>query len=224
MGYDSYGRRSAMTDSVGSHSYTYDDDDDLLTETTTYTGLPAKTLTYGYFPDGSRQNMAISGLAGSFGYSYDGAGRMTGLTNPYGENASWSYKNNDWLATAQNTAASASLGYDLAGRMTSLNNTSGAGGNSTFSTANFDGVGNRLNLTANIPAVPSYNGTTNYTYDYGQTGGPAANRSQLTQETSTRNGGYGKRLRLRYRRQPHRYARPRRSLQCRQSGHDARPQ
>lgn len=44
-----------------------------------------------------------------------------------------------------------------------------------------DGAGNRTSVTANLPAVSGYNGTTAYTYDA---------KDQLTQEQSTRNGGY----------------------------------
>ena len=54
----------------------------------------------------------------------------------------------------------------------------------------YDGAGNRTALTASVPGAPaSYSGTTGYQYDYNQTANPALNRSQLTQETSSR-GSY----------------------------------
>ena len=40
--YDSYGRRSRMSDSTGSQSYSYGNLDELLSVATTYTGLSAK--------------------------------------------------------------------------------------------------------------------------------------------------------------------------------------
>ena len=53
-------------------------------------------------------------------------------------------------------------------------------------TGGYDGVGNRLSVTASMPGAPaSYSGTTSYAYDYGQSANPALNRSQLTDETST---------------------------------------
>ena len=58
-------------------------------------------------------------------------------------------------------------------------------------TGGYDGVGNRLSVTASMPGAPaSYSGTTTYAYDYGQSANPMLNRSQLTGETSTLNGGY----------------------------------
>ena len=52
--------------------------DELLSQTTTYTGLAAQTITYAYHPDGSRQTMTTP--AGIFSYGYDAAGRATSLT------------------------------------------------------------------------------------------------------------------------------------------------
>src|SRR5204862_842002 len=75
FGYDGFGRRNSMTDSTGSHSYVYGDLDELKSMTTTYTGLPAQTVSYSYYPDGSRSQMDAPG--NSIAYSYDGAGRMT---------------------------------------------------------------------------------------------------------------------------------------------------
>jgi hypothetical protein len=49
----------------------------------------------------------------------------------------------------------------------------------------YDGASNRLSMTAAIPHHPAFDGTTNYQYD---------TKDQLTQETSTRAGGYTKYL------------------------------
>ena len=45
-------------------TFAYDDNDSPTGTTTTYTGLPAETIGYGYFPNGSRANMTTP--AGSF--------------------------------------------------------------------------------------------------------------------------------------------------------------
>src|SRR5207253_1053436 len=89
FGYDSFGRRSSMTDGTGSQSYSYGNLDELLSTTTTYTGLAAKTISYVYFPNGSRQTMTTP--AGTFSYLYDAAGRPSSLTNPFSEATSWAY-------------------------------------------------------------------------------------------------------------------------------------
>ncbi len=92
LSYDQYDRLSTITDGTGSQSTSYEDQDNPLSVTTTYTGLPAKAITYGYWPNGSRQSMGTP--AGSFSYTYDAIGQMTGLTNPYGESSTWGYQNN----------------------------------------------------------------------------------------------------------------------------------
>ncbi len=45
-------------------------------------------------------------------------------------------------------------------------------------------------MPVSVPGAPALSGTTSYQYDYGLTNNPAARRGQLTQETSTRAGGY----------------------------------
>jgi len=62
LAYDGFGRRASMTDATGSKTYSYDDNDTSLAETTTYTGLAAQTIGYSYFADGSRS--AVSTPAG----------------------------------------------------------------------------------------------------------------------------------------------------------------
>lgn len=90
--YDIYGRVTGMTDSTGSVTYTYDDNDLILTSTTTYTGMTAKTVTYTYYPDGSRETVRVSGLSGTPTsatvrnyYSYDATyqGRLVSTVVPW---------------------------------------------------------------------------------------------------------------------------------------------
>jgi YD repeat-containing protein len=97
--YDQDNRRTGMTDSSGSSSTTYDTLGDPLTVTTSYTGLLAQTLSYGYNADGSRATLSAPTLPGThtFSYSYDGAGRLTGVVNPNGLSASWAYSAADLL-------------------------------------------------------------------------------------------------------------------------------
>ncbi|HEY3039307.1 MAG TPA: RHS repeat-associated core domain-containing protein [Pyrinomonadaceae bacterium] len=180
FGYDSYGRRALMTDSAGSQSYSYGNLDELLSAGTTYTGLSAKTISYQYYPNGSRQTMMTP--AGTFGYSYDAAGRPSSMTNPFSETTSWSYQNNNWLST-QTLAndALATYTHNALGQVTELLNQIGSTTISDFSSITYDGVGNRASVSASIPGATSLNGVTGYSYD---------TKDQITQETSTRNGGF----------------------------------
>ncbi len=184
-GYDGYGRRVSMTDATGQVTYSYDDTDHLLSSATTYTGLPTKTIAFGYNPDGSRSSMTTPG--GNFSYSYDAAGRMTTLTNPFEAYVySFTYYNNNWLKSQQSSnVLIAAYTYNAAGEITDLNNhltnNTALSDFAVPSQSGYDGAGNRTGLTVSLPGVPSYAGSTSYAYD---------SRDELTQETSTRNGGY----------------------------------
>ena len=95
---------------------------------------------------------------------------------------SWTYKNNNWLDTQTlENGATATYSYNSLGQVTRLLNQISATTISDFSGIAYDGVGNRTSVTASIPGTPSLSGTTSYTYD---------SKNQLTQETSTRNGGF----------------------------------
>ena len=178
--YDGFGRRSGMTDSIGSHSYSYGNLDELLSATTTYTGLTAKTISYSYYLDGSRESMTTP--AGTFDYSYDSAGRPTSMINPFSETTSWSYQNNNWLQTQTlHNSVIATYTNNAIGQVTRLLNQIGSTTISDFSNITYDGIGNRTSVTASIPGATSLNGTTGYAYD---------SKNQLTQEASTRNGGF----------------------------------
>jgi len=192
--YDSYGRRQSMTDGTGGQTYAYDDDDALTQKNVTWTGFTAKTISYGFYPNGSRQSMNAGGR--SFAYSYDAVGRMSSLTNDNSETTRYSYQDNGWLAAKTlGNGVVTTYTRDGQGRLRDLVNKTSAGGVlSDFAVppqGGYDGVGNRLSVTATVNggAPASYSGTTSYAYDYGQTTNPQMNRSQLTQETSTRASG-----------------------------------
>ncbi|MFL6210548.1 MAG: RHS repeat-associated core domain-containing protein [Pyrinomonadaceae bacterium] len=182
FGYDGYGRRNAMTDATGSQSYTYGNRDEMLSHTTTYGGgMDAQTISYVYYPDGSRQTMTTP--AGNFAYAYDGAGRMTSLVNPYSETTSWTYFNNNWLHTQRlNNNVLTSYAYNAAGQLAGLSSMRFSALRSDFSQLIYDGAGNRTGLTASLPAAPSLERATTYQYDQ---------KDQLTQEeTAQENGGF----------------------------------
>ncbi len=180
FGYDSYGRRSSMTDATGSQSYTYGNLDELLSTATTYTGLAAKTISYSYYPNGSRQTMTTP--AGAFNYYFDAAGRPSSVINPFSETASWGYQDNDWLSTQTlANGATANYTYNPLGQVTRLLNQISGNTISDFSSIGYDGVGNKTSVTATVPGATSLSGVTGYSYD---------SKDQITQETSTRNGGF----------------------------------
>ncbi len=170
--YDDYGRLTQRSDAAGTESFTYDDLGSVLTSSTTYTGLAAKTLTYSYFADGSRDELDTPG--GTFEYDYDAAGRLVGLDGPAGS-AAWDYLDNNWLSeqTLPNgfvTRYTHNAWGLLEGLENEDDNTTTL---SEFDEVEYDGVGNLTSVTsAGIAA-----GVTDYTYD---------SKDQLTNETTTR--------------------------------------
>src|SRR5205814_2267396 len=105
------------------------------------------------------------------------------LTKPYNESFSWTYLDNGWLWTQRNSnAVVATCTYNALGQTTDLNNSKTNGTMLPHSGCLvYDGAGKRASLTANLPGVSSYSGQTTYQYDV---------KDQVTQEASTRTGGY----------------------------------
>jgi RHS repeat-associated protein len=191
LSYDGFDRVAGMSDATAGTStipgsvYTYDDNDFLLSSSVTYTGLPQRSISYTYWPDGTRASMVTP--AGTFSYDYDGVGRLNQLTNPFSETSTWGYRDNGWLQTqtlsngSYTTYTLNALGLTTDLKTLKSDNTTVLSEFSVPSTSGYDGVGNLLSLTASLPAATTYNGTNTYAYD---------TKNQLTSEVSTRNGGY----------------------------------
>ena len=184
--YDAWRRLQSVTDPLSTKTYHYDDATDaLLSATTQYSGLPAKTIGYSYTPNGQRAGMSTP--AGSFTYDYDDAGRLKSLTNPLGETTTWTYDPVRGLLQSQRSANGivASYVHDALGRVIDLTNTDASGSVlsrfTTPSVGGFDGTGNRLQVTATIPGASSISGVTQWQYDH---------RNRLTGEVSERAGGW----------------------------------
>ncbi len=177
--YDAYGRPFSTSDGTGVSTSSYDDNDTLTSVTTTYTGLPARTISYSYNPDGSRQTMNTP--AGLFSYSYDAIGRMIAVIAPSGNAGRWSYLPNGWLSgQVLGLSIGTEYRYNARGLLTRLTNNV-PGGTSDFTNLTYDGAGNLTSVAADISTAPAFSGQTSYTYD---------TKDQLRQEQSTRAGGY----------------------------------
>lgn len=182
--YDSYGRMTGQTDGAGSHAFTFDDLDKKTTDTVTYTGLSAATLTYGFYPDGSRSSLTLPDGT-YFSYLYDAVGNLSQLTNPSGQVWTWQYQNNNWLSQQNaNSQVITALSRNARGVITDMSNTRNDLAHTLLSDYQVT-YGSDLTvgtMTANIPAAPTnFSGTNSYTHD---------SKLQLTNETSTRAGGY----------------------------------
>lgn len=186
--YDVYGRLATHSDGTGAVAYSYDDFNKPTAVQTTYTGLPAQTISYTFYPNGSRQLMTTP--AGQFSYSYDSIGRLSGEINPFAESFSWTYLDNNWLWTQQTPGVTTTFTYNARGLLTDMANrvpstnallSEFGGAIGSGSEMFYDGVGNRTSMAANLPGVSGYSGLTSYSFDA---------KNQLTQEQSACLGGY----------------------------------
>jgi RHS repeat-associated protein len=184
--YDSvYGRCTSWSDKEGTTSYTYDDRGTVVSTTTSYINGPQnKTISGTFYDDGSLDTLTTP--AGDFAFTYDAAGRVVGMTNPFSEEFSWTYLNNNWLETQVSPVTATTYTYSPRGLMTSLTNRLTGGTllsqfGSDTTPLSYDALGNLLSAVADIPAVSTLSGTTSYTYN---------TLDELTLEASTRNGSY----------------------------------
>ncbi|MEZ5162332.1 MAG: hypothetical protein R2688_01000 [Fimbriimonadaceae bacterium] len=179
--YDSFGRLISRTDASGSESRSYGDLDELVSVTTSYSGLSPLTISYAYNPDGSRASMTTP--AGTFGYGYNSAGDWTSVSNPYAETTSYGYLANGLpqTMTRSNGIVSQKF-YDGMGRVIALENRwSGGTIISKYVPTGYDAAGNLLGMSEVRPHASSYNGWTLWNYD---------NKDSLTREQSNRIGSY----------------------------------
>ena len=87
-----------------------------------------------------------------FTYGYDGAGRMTGLTNPFSETTGWAYFDNNSLQTQTlSNGATTNYTYNAQGQLARLLNQKSGTTLSDFSSLAYDGVGNEASVTATLP-------------------------------------------------------------------------
>ena len=176
FGYDTYGRLNSVVDANGVRTASYDDAGNVTGEVTTYSGIPAQTIAYGFFPDGTRASMTTP--AGTFTYDYDATGRPASVTNPYSETTLWTYTDRgDMLKQTQSNGATASYAHNPLGLVTNVNLGGIHHAGLVFGGIQYDGADDVLgaSLTTTIPWTYSP-GFVTYSYDGLQ---------RLTQETST---------------------------------------
>ncbi len=179
LAYDSYDRLSSVADAASTGTCSYDDNDAVMTSTRTYTGIPAQTVTYTCWPDGSRRTMTNS--AGVWTYNYDADGRYTSLTSPAGTSSVSYYDNGQPASRALPNGATTDCTYNAVRLPTQVKSQVGPSALSQYGSIAYDGSFNLKRMTATVPVVPTQGGTTNFSYDA---------KDRLTQESSTRLSGY----------------------------------
>jgi len=206
--YDNFGRRATMMDGFGSTSDLYDAIGNITYQsrvsTTGFMGMfgeyyPGNGNYYFYYPDNSLSSLSedgnVGGNVGTNGntfYSYDAAGRLTQISNPWQETWTHTYLANGWL---QSTTKSGDVypnkgpinqvntvyGYNQRGFLTSLVN---SGSYYAMNSATGFGIGATFGTLVAQPNISSYSG---FSYDaVGNRLGYSANLPAVTF-----NYGYG---------------------------------
>lgn len=112
QGFDDLGRRVAMTDPTGAHSYTYDEDDRLIQVTS-----PQGTFSYDHSTPGERTDTHPDGTVVT--YRYADGGKLMGLEAD-GVSVAYTRSPSGRLAgVATGNGLFESFGYDEAGRLSS---------------------------------------------------------------------------------------------------------
>ncbi len=182
LAYDAYDRPTSRTDSAGSYAWRYDDLGDRTGEDTSYTGISTQTVSFQYWPDGSRKTLTLP-AGRAFGYTYDANGRCTGMSlYNLATGPSFTYYDNGWEASrTMPNGMTAAYTYNAVGRLAGLTNSVNSTTVSQYGSLGYDGVFNLTSLAASVPSTSAYSGTTTYGYD---------GMDRLTSESSTRLGGY----------------------------------
>lgn len=166
--YNDDGTIASVPHQAGSTSYAYNARKQLTSVSYTFTGLtPVQKLEYTYNDDGSRATMKWktgTTTVVTWTYSYDGAGRLSQVTNSFGESVSYTY-DGEGKITLQTNGNGTSTAYtfnedrDWPTRIDhKLSGTSFARYDLTY-----DGGSNTV---GNITGVTELNGDTmSYTYD-----------------------------------------------------------
>ena len=130
VGYDGFGRvtnEQIVLNGVGTgHTYTYDDEDNLLTDTNGATGVTFSNFVYTYTTTGQRKTMTVDGY--TYNYTYDKGGRVTAISvsnggsSVAGVGATYTYDALDRVTSARTAQATILYTYDSYGQLTKLQN------------------------------------------------------------------------------------------------------
>ena len=151
--YDGVGNRLTMVDWLGTHTYTYDDLNRVLTDT----NAAGQTITYTYDEVGNLDTLTYPGSL-TVTYTYDDANRLLTVTDWASRVTTYNYDTDGRMGgfTLPNGVVT-TYGYDNASRVSSLDHMNGATTIASFDYT-FDNLGNR-----ETKVTPS--GTESYLYD-----------------------------------------------------------
>ncbi len=179
-GYDSFGNRTSLSDSLGgSIGYTYNGDNQMTGESFALNGTTAAQLSMTY--DGLQRLSSITRTDGQSGlgndtiastYGYDTASRLTNITYTNSTTSTtlasytYGYNSANQVSSFQDTSGtSLTYGYDKTGELTSASGT--LGGSNYSQSWSYDANGNR-DMTGYVTGTGNQllnDGSNTYTYD-----------------------------------------------------------
>lgn len=111
--YDSASNLSSKTVDGLTTTYTYDDDNQLITESRT-----GYVASYSYDANGNRASKTLNGVTDT--YTVDSSDKLTGIALGGGGTKSYGYDQAGRTTTVTTSAGTTTLGYDYEGRLTSI--------------------------------------------------------------------------------------------------------
>jgi len=188
-GYDAASRVTSISNSTSALSYTYDNANEVLSETQNIVGLGSKAVSYSYYTDGTLDTLTypdttvltysynnrnqVSGIAqGSTAvgsYTYDSDGDRSGRTLGNGVTSTLVYDTDDRLTSLSDSFSGTTLetfayGYDAMSRKAYVQRANGLGDVYGYDNSNqITSVQYNCTNPATAPSSPSQ--TVSYTYD-----------------------------------------------------------
>ncbi len=165
--YDQYDQLTAMQDSVGNTSYTYDTVGRLTSSTFTYSLNPASfAVSYEYDANGNMTKLIYPGNK-SVIYTYDELNRLKTVTNWLSQTATYNYDDAGRLISLVNfNGTTTNYIYDNANRLISLDNKKADATILASYSFTLDGNGNRTQTVQNEPLTLTLTtDTVSYTYN-----------------------------------------------------------
>ena len=162
FGYDANGKRTSMTDSLGSTTYSYD----AINRLASYTDSSGMAVAYAYDANGNRISMTYPGNK-IVNYTFDAMNRMLTVKDWLNGITTSTYDAAGNLTMVQNpNGTTARYGFDNAGRLTSLTNSRPDTTVISSYALTLDGVGNHLQSAQTEPLDPVIaTQTGSYAYD-----------------------------------------------------------
>jgi RHS repeat-associated protein len=161
--YDGFGRVVRSASDGAAHTYTYDAEDHVLTDTLSGAGF-GSTLTYTYAPNGLRMSMTIAPngqFPVTYNYTYNKDGYLTNINAGSGATVEYDYDADNRVWAVRTPQATTIYNYDSIGRIVALKNLTPDGDEDDPTTYVQDPINNTAHSTYSSFTSPQYDSLNN---------------------------------------------------------------